>query len=151
MPKKIPNDELITCNLCPLSFVDVPERDYTRAMLGIYELNRIEYLRDVFTWAYERSCARYAAVRQSLGDPDPFRLRHRGAIRQAVAEVVKGGMDKKRAVHHIRMRAESLGSSEHAQRFTEVVEIELQQLHEGNIARYSLRPSELTAWVAVWR
>jgi hypothetical protein len=37
-------------------------------------------VKDVFIWAYERSAERYAAVRQSLGDP--FRQRHREALRQ---------------------------------------------------------------------
>ena len=145
------NIPLIRRNLCPLSFVDVPERDYTRAVLGVYELNRTEYLRDVFAWAYERSCARYAAVRQSLGEPDPFRLKYRDAIRQTVAEVVKGRMDKKSAVQHIRVRAEDLGALEDTRRFAEIVETELQRLHEGNIARYRLRPSEFAAWMDVWR
>jgi hypothetical protein len=129
----------------------VPERDYTRAVLGVYELNRIEYLRDVFVWAYERSCARYAAVRQSLGEPDPFRLRHRDAIRQTVAEVVKSRMDKRSAVRYIRVLAADIGSAEDSQRFAEIVETELQRLHEGSIARYRLRPSEFTAWMDVWR
>ncbi len=31
----------------------------------IYELNRVELLRDVFVWAYERSCQRYVAVKES--------------------------------------------------------------------------------------
>jgi hypothetical protein len=35
---------------------------------------------------YERSAGRYAAVRQTIGEPDPFRLRHRLAIKQVVAE-----------------------------------------------------------------
>jgi hypothetical protein len=145
------NIPLIRRNLCPLSFVDVPERDYTRAVLGVYELNRIEYLRDVFVWAYERSCARYAAVRQSLGEPDPFRLRHRDAIRQTVAEVVKSRMDKRSAVRHIRVLAADIGSTEDSRRFAEIVETELQRLHEGSIARYRLRPSEFAAWMDVWR
>ncbi len=35
-------------NLCPLSFVDVPERAYIEGTLGIYELTRVELLCDVF-------------------------------------------------------------------------------------------------------
>ena len=30
----------------------------------MYELNKTDLLKDVFIWAYERSAARYAAVRQ---------------------------------------------------------------------------------------
>ena len=59
------NLPLIRDNLCPLSFIDVPERDYVDGILGVYEPNRTELLRDVFCWAYERSCARYSAVRLS--------------------------------------------------------------------------------------
>jgi Fic family protein len=54
---------LIKHNLSPLSFEGVPRATYTDAALGVYELNRTELLKDVFIWAYERSAARYAAVR----------------------------------------------------------------------------------------
>ena len=63
------NIPLIKANLAPLSFTDVPGDLYTRATLGVYERNDVALLRDVFLWAYERSAARYAAVRQSLGSP----------------------------------------------------------------------------------
>ncbi len=137
-------------NLCPLSFVDVPERAYVDGILGVYELNRIELLRDVFVWAYERSCARYSAVRQSLGEPDPFRLHHRVLVAETVAAVVRGGMDKKAATAFIRRRATENVSQESRARFVEVVETELMSLHDGNIARYRLSPSEYQAWRKTW-
>jgi hypothetical protein len=37
-----------------------------------------------------------------------------------------------------------------AARFLEVVETELLALHEGNIARYKLRPSEYKDWQQIW-
>ena len=49
------NLPLIRDNLCPLSFIDVPERDYIDGTLGVYELTRVELLRDVFCWACDRS------------------------------------------------------------------------------------------------
>jgi hypothetical protein len=36
-------------------------------------------------------------------------------------------------------------------RFIEVVETQLMSLHEGNIARYRLRPSEFEAWQTEWK
>jgi len=144
------NLPLIRQNLCPLSFVDVPERAYIDGILGVYELNRIELLRDVFIWAYERSCARYSAVRQSLGEPDAFRLRHRALVAETVSEVVRGGMDKKTATAFIRRRAvESMLPADQA-RFIEVVETEVMNLHEGNIARYRVRPSQYQTWRETW-
>lgn len=42
--------------------------DHTDAMLGVYEQNKFDLLKDVFIWVYERSAARYAATRQSWGN-----------------------------------------------------------------------------------
>jgi hypothetical protein len=145
------NLPLIRENLSPLSFVDVPERAYIDGILGVYELNRIELLRDVFVWAYERSCARYSAVRQSLGEPDPFRLRYRALTVEIVSEIVCGGMDKKAATAFIKQRAMEGVPQENRARFIEVVETEVMSLHEGNIARYRLRPSQYQAWRETWR
>lgn len=145
------NLPLIRENVCPLSFVDVPERPYVDGLLGLYELNPTELLRDVFVWAYERSCARYSAVRRSLGQPDPFRLRYRALMTEIVAEVVGGGMDKKTAAGFIKRRATEDVSPEDRARFVEVVETDVMSLHEGNIARYHLRPSQYRAWKETWR
>lgn len=145
------NLPFIRGNLCPLSFVDVPTQAYVDGLLGVYELNRVELLRDVFCWAYERSCARYSVLRQSLGEPDPFRLRHRALIAETIRAVVEGGMDQKAAARHIRRRAAEALLAEDGQRFIEIVETDLLNLHEGNIARARLSPTELEAWKAGWR
>src|SRR3546814_12380413 len=65
------NIPLIRHNLAPLSLVDVPHDLYIEGTLGVYELNRVELLRDVFAWAYERSCQRYTVLRDALPTPDP--------------------------------------------------------------------------------
>jgi len=44
-----------------------------------------------------RSAERYAAVRQSLGEPDPFRFKHVAALRQIVTEMIRGRADRKAA------------------------------------------------------
>lgn len=145
------NIPLIQRNLCPLSFVDVAQSTYISAMLGIYEFNRIELLRDVFVWAYKRSCARYSAVRQSLGEPDPFRLQYREQITQVVADVVRKEMSKLQAVGHIQQLANAQIEAQVRERFIEIVETQLLSLHEGSIARYKLLPSEFHAWQVKWK
>ena len=145
------NIPLIQANLCPLSFVDMPERAYIDGVLAIYELNRVELLRDLFVWAYERSSARYSAVRQSLGEPDPFRLRYRALVAELVSAVVRTGMDKKAATALARRRAAEQVPPTSQARFVEIVETEIMSLHEGNIARYRLRPAEYEAWRQDWR
>ena len=145
------NIPLIKRNLCPLSFVDVPQQTYVSAMLGIYECNRVDLLRDVFVWAYKRSCARYSAVRQSLGEPDPFRLKYRQAITQAVGDVVRGRMGKADAVALVQRHAGEQAPEPDRARLVEAIETQLLSLHEGSIARYRLRPSEYQAWKAAWK
>ena len=144
------NIPLIKANLAPLSFEDVPRDLYTEAMLGVYEMKRIELLRDVFVWAYGRSAARYAAVRQSLGEPDPFRLQHRSALREVVGAVIRDCMNTKRAAAWIAAWAQEHIDQPHRERFREVAERELLNLHEGNFARFRVRPSEFEAWQEVW-
>ena len=145
------NIPLVCANVCPLSFVDVPQIDYTQGILGVYELKRVELLRDVFVWAYERSCTRYSAARQSLGEPDPFRMRYREFLHDIVAEVVRGGLGRTAAVQHIRHYSMKNVPEQDRGRFAEIVETELMALHEGNIARYRLRPSQFSAWQDTWR
>ena len=139
------NIPLIKQNLAPLSFVDVPRSEYIEGTLGVYELNRIELLRDVFVWAYERSCRRYTVIRDVLPEPDPLRLRFRELLQQVVAEIVTGGVrrsDVDAIKRLLRPRVQ-------AQDLSEVVALvinELHQLHDGNIARYRLRPSQFEQW-----
>lgn len=145
------NLPLVRHNLSPLSFVDVPRDDYLQAMLAVYELNQVDYLREVFVYAYRRSCARYATIRQSLGRPDMFRLRHREALGALVAEVVRAGMDRKAAVAHLRRRIPDLTAPADHERMMTLVETELASLHEGNFARFRIRPSEFSEWFGGWR
>lgn len=144
------NIPLIQKNLCPLSFVDVPESVYISGLLGVYELNRFELLLDVFIWAYKRSCALYLTTRQTLGEPDPFRMHYRELIQQTVREVVCGCINKKMADVTIKKRAREKVPADDQIRFIEVVETEVLSLHEGNIARYRLRPSEYHSWKSSW-
>jgi hypothetical protein len=137
-------------NLAPLSFVDVPQEDYVKSILGVYELNRIDYLRDVFLWAYERSGVRYGAIRQSLGAPDPMRLKYRTQISDLVGAVVRERRHKQSTAKWIANQALSLIATADRARFIELVETELTYMHEGNIARYRLRPAEFHVWHGTW-
>lgn len=137
------NIPLIKANLVPLTFLDVPQAEYTSAILGVYEMTRVELLRDVFVWAYERSAQRYSAVSQELAEPDPLRLAYRDLIKTTVREIVlhperdlRSTVDKQ------------LGSITGPQRdaLSEMVKKEAERLHPGVLARYGLRPSEFDRW-----
>ena len=138
------NIPFIKGNLCQLSFVDVPERAYVEGTLAVYERGSVELLRDVFIWAYRRSCEQFEAVAEALPEPDPFRLRYRCELAEAVAELVRGGAAIDPAP--VRRIATPLVSEDDRPRFVKMVLTELRQLHEGNIARYKLGLAEFSAW-----
>lgn len=143
------NIPLIRDNLCPLSFIDVPERTYVEGTLGVYELQRVELLRDVFVWAYERSCQRYMAIRETVAEPDPLRLRYREVLIQVVADMVRSQQPRSEAV--VGALLASLVTADDAPALTQLALDDLHNLHEGNVSRYRLRLSEFRAWQALQR
>ena len=144
------NIPLIKANLCPLSFVGVPDRAYVEGTLAVYETTRVELLRDVYLWAYERSCAQYRVVRDSMAEPDPIRLRYRPQLGDVVREVVLAGAAPR--LGDLQQWAGTKAAPpipiEDRARFAEIALGLLLDLHDGAIARYRLRPSEFASWKA---
>lgn len=136
-------------NLAPLSFVEVPDQLYINGLLGVYELNRVDLLKDLFLWAYERSAKQYAAQRQTLGEPDPFRMKYRDSIRAIVAEIITKPHTKAEAIQLIKVRSRSLPKADQ-EKYVYTVETELISLHEGNFARYFVTPLQFKNWREVW-
>jgi len=100
-------------------------------------------LRDVFLWAYQRSAARYGSKRQTLGEPDSFRLRYREEIHRIISTIIKDIV----IVHWLQAAELSEADKE---RFINAVESELCALHEGNFARYRVTPSQFRDWQVLW-
>lgn len=141
------NIPLIKANLSPLSFVGVPERAYVEGTLGVYELNRVELLRDVFVSAYERSAAEYKVVREAMGKPDPFRLAWREQLREVVRDAVQQRLLPEPGV--LAEWADAHGIAPDVRdRFVDYARAELLELHDGSIHRYRLRPGEFHEWQA---
>ena len=138
------NIPMIKRNLCPLSFVDVPERAYVDALLGVYELNGIELLRDVFVWAYERSCQQYLAVQRDMVPPDTFRLRHRAALSQVIKTIVSNLQAPTPPV--IKGLIPPSVAEADPDKFVDLVMEEFKHLHEGNAVRFGIGPFVFKAW-----
>jgi hypothetical protein len=137
------NLPLFRANLCPLTFLDVPKEAYIRATLGIYEMNRIEPLRDLYVWAYERSTQEYLAIKQGLVAPDPLRMQWRDLIRDAVRNlVVRADLI---ASEHIHELVHAVPEKDRAA-VQALIEDELERLHEGVLARFGLWPSDYVTW-----
>lgn len=135
------NISLIKANLCPLTFLDVPEQAYSKAMLGVYEMNRVELLRDLYIWAYERSVKEYLAVKQELVQPDQLRMQHRDQVKKLVKEVVLSPQSSP-----LDVLENAQIDEENRPAVTALVLEELRRIHEGVLVRYGLRPSQLEAW-----
>jgi hypothetical protein len=143
------NIPFIRHNLCPLSFIDVPQQAYVDAMLGVYELNRVELLRDVFVWAYGRSCQQYVAVQQNMAQPDVFRLGYRRELRAVVTAMVRNMVPASEAAVQAHMPATV--ATDDQSRFVALVLAEFRALHAGNAVRFDLRPLEVSAWANIGR
>lgn len=122
----------------------MPEQAYSRATLGIYEMNRVELLRDLYLWAYGRSTQEYLAIMQDLAEPDPLRLA------RPYQQTVRGIVTTPQLDPLITIQqAESENIPQQARPALQALIIEeLRRLHEGILVRYGLRPSEFTAWKA---
>ena len=140
------NMPLIRGNLVPISFIDVPRELYTKAVLAVYELEDHGLLKELFLRAYERSVKRYTDVRQSLDAPDPFRGRYRDAVIAFVMSAVREAVPLRLAAAAAGRWAAAHVPETDRGRFAEIAEAELIGLHEGNFARFRLRPSEFDAW-----
>lgn len=70
-------------------------------------------------------------------------------IRALVSAVITQALSKPGAQEWIAAYSDRIPAADRA-KFVEVVESEMLNLHEGNIARYRIRPSEFAAWQAVW-
>lgn len=143
------------CNCAPASLFTLEPEVRSR------EPRRLQYPRprwarqrdvahNVFIWAYERSAARYAAVRQSLGEPNPFGLKYRSALRDVVRTIVLKRQDRKATLSDIAKRIEKSIAAQDRQQFSEMVENEVLTLHAGNFARHPLKPSQFWAWQNLW-
>ncbi|HJV86951.1 MAG TPA: Fic family protein [Noviherbaspirillum sp.] len=140
------NLPLFRANLCPLTFLDVPEHAYNRAILGVYEMTRVELLRDLYVWAYERSTQEYLAIKQELAEPDPLRLAWRELIKQTIHAVVTQPDHEPLDI----IRQAIIGRVPEVERDSvqSLIVEELRRIHEGVLARYGVRPSEFLAWKA---
>jgi hypothetical protein len=77
-------------------------------------------------------------------------LQHRAAFQRIVAEIIRARMNRKSAPDYISKWVKENIPADDRERFREMTESELLGLHEGNYARYEIRPAEFAAWRQEW-
>ncbi len=143
----VANIPLIKKNLKPLSFTDVNQEAYIKALLGVCEKNDISLLRDLYVWAYTRSSQRYSAIQQAMGEPNLLKLKYRTVIQDIVRSIILEKIEGAQVVHKIQILidAKNPPQADRTELF-KAIETEIMSLHDGNIARFKIRPSEYQAW-----
>ncbi len=139
------NIPFIKNNLSPLSFIDVTEKMYIYANLGVYELNQIELLKEVFIWAYEHSSSHYASIQKTLGEPNLFVMKYQEIISKTIHDIIVNSLNMADIFSIINLAAEKI-PNENKKQFNELIDRELISLHEGNIARYKVNLAQFSNW-----
>ena len=83
------NIPLMKADLCPISFLGTPERAYINGILGVYELNRTELMRDVYVSTYTLTASHFHGEYDRTIVPDELSFRYRDDIDGAVRFVVR--------------------------------------------------------------
>jgi Fic family protein len=143
----VANIPMIKKNLRPLSFMDVENEAYVKSLLGVYEKNDVSLFRDLYLWAYARSSQRYSAIQQSMGEQNLLKLKYRADIKEIIRAVILEKVAGSQVVHRIQklIEAKKLPEAESVELF-KLIETEIVSLHDGNIARFKIRPSEFQEW-----
>ena len=136
------NIPLLKADLAPMSFLTMDDGAYIDGLIGIYELNNVSLLREVYVDAYLASAENYRVLRAELESPEKAALAYRDFVRDAVRRSVLEWKDYR--PDDTRTMAADAGIPEaDREQVVNYVGNELRGLHEGNAIRYRLRPEHL--------
>jgi Fic family protein len=82
------NVPLLKADLAPMSFLTLDDGAYIDGLIGIYELNNVALLREVYTDAYLASAENYRALRAEVETPEKAALAYRDFVRETVRRAV---------------------------------------------------------------
>ncbi len=136
------NIMLLKADLAPMSFLTMNDREYIDALIGIYELNNVALLREIYVDAYLASAQNYKTLRAEVETPDKAAVVYREFIREAIRKCILEW--KEFRPDEIRTMAEqqNLPDEDH----DDVIAYARKQfdgLHAGNVIRYRLKPQDL--------
>jgi Fic family protein len=136
------NIPLLKADLAPMSFLTMDDRDYVDGLIGVYELNNVALLREAYIDAYMASAENYRMLRAEIDSPDKAALAYRDFVRKAVRRSVLEWKEfRPDDVMAMAARAE-IPEADRLQ-VVDYVSRQFRGLHEGNVIRYRLRPSDL--------
>ncbi|UCG66098.1 MAG: Fic family protein [Deltaproteobacteria bacterium] len=136
------NIPLLKADLAPMSFLTMDDSAYIDGLIGIYELNNVSLLRELYIEAYMTSAENYRTLRAEVETPEKATLVYRDFVREAVRRSV---IDWKafRPELIMAMAAEADIPEADREEVVSYIGNEFRGLHEGNVIRYRLRPKDL--------
>jgi Fic family protein len=136
------NIPLLKADLAPMSFLTMNDSTYIDGLIGIYELNNVSLLREVYIDAYMSSAENYRTLRAEVENPEKAALVYRDFVREAVRRSV---IDWKafRPEIIMSMAVEADIPEEDREEVVNYIGNEFRGLHDGNVIRYRLRPEDL--------
>lgn len=135
------NLPLLLQNCAPLSFLDIEVPDYALAVLGVYEKQDVALAVELFEWTYLRSIKKYEVILQSMGMPNPFRVRYREQLGEGVRQVVNVRLPMDAVLASLAIPAEDQAA------FQGLLQEELRHLEAYNCARYRLSIRLTEEWI----
>ena len=139
------NIPFIKHNLCPLSFIDVPQEDYFKALLYFYETNDVLPALELFEWAYLRSCEQYDVVKESLGEIDTYRVQYRSERKSVMGAIIRERVVGKGMELFLLEYCET-HNIESPDKFISMTLNELQNLHSGAIIGLMVTEKSFKSW-----
>ncbi|HDR16430.1 MAG TPA: hypothetical protein ENN79_13295 [Desulfobacteraceae bacterium] len=136
------NIPLLKTDLAPMSYLTMDDRAYIDGLMGIYELNNVSLLREVYIDAYLTSAENYKTLSAEIETPEKAALVYRDFVRKAVRRSViewKG----LRPDFIMAMAIEAGVPEVDREAVINYIGKEFCGLHEGNVIRYRLRPEDL--------
>lgn len=136
------NIPLLKSDLAPMSFVTMEDKAYIDGLIGIYEINNISLLREVYIDAYLASAKNYKTLRAEVDTPDKAAVTYRGFVREAVRRCVLEWKEFK-PDKVMAMADEADIPKADRQQVVDYISAQFNGLHEGNAIRFKLKPEDL--------
>lgn len=134
------NIPFIRNNFSPLSFNETDRTQYIQAIISVYEQNDTQALSELFINAYRSSAARYQVAKMSLVAPHPLKTKYRQFIRTGMTQLILTLKNKASALNYAEV------AKSDRSHLSELIDAEIQNLHEGNFAKFDVQPSDFERW-----
>ncbi len=136
------NIPLLKADLAPMSFLTMDDAAYIDGLIGVYELNNVALLREVFIDSYLASAQKYRILRAEVDSPEKAAIAYRDLVREAVRYSVLQ-VRKFDDEEILELAARHPIPDDERNAVVAYAHQQFKGLHEGNLIRYRLMPQDL--------